>query len=485
MANVLTTTQPTGQQFQVTRLDGGTLDVTVSPDAPGGAAPAPVPGVDDGGVAEAGTGGAAGTLVYVRGTTPGDQLTWNGTKWAASASTACAKTGTVTTGAFACAENNGTVASGDASHAEGQNGESRGQASHAEGFNGLAAADHSHVEGSGGHVSASGTSAHAEGQSSFCAGVASHCEGRNGTANGDFSHVEGNGCRVDAANSHAEGDGCIITNLGATASHVEGNNTTCTGPNAHAEGRSTSANADGAHAEGVGTGATGTGGHAEGVSSSCSGFAAHSEGYQNTATGDASHVQGQSCHALGVQSHAEGFQSVAQGNISHASGATSCAWNNSDYAHAGGGFAVAGDAQFRSTELQGATPGNAAGESQVLTQGILAEAVNLRPSTSYGCKVRATATRMALGAAPREAVLFDLLFLLTVDSAGVVTVSAVTAVGPIVAGAGFVGATLVPSGVNQVGATPPALALTFAIAGGLTVQSRIVAHIEYVEILGN
>jgi hypothetical protein len=90
-----------------------------------------------------------------------------------------------------------------------------------------------------------------------------------------------------------------------------------------------------------------------------------------------------------------------------------------------------------------------------------------------------------LGAAARQAAYYHIEFLVAVDSTGAVTVSAVTTVvPPILMGAGFVGATLVPTGVNRVGATPAQLALTFTIAVGLTVQANIVAHIEYVELLG-
>ena len=73
-----------GEQLFVLKENGQYLPVTPTPGVPGGGAgPAPVAGVDDGGVAEAGTGGAAGTLVYVRGTAIGQVLTWNGTAWVA------------------------------------------------------------------------------------------------------------------------------------------------------------------------------------------------------------------------------------------------------------------------------------------------------------------------------------------------------------------------------------------------------------------
>jgi len=338
----------------------------------------------------------------------------------------CAKSGTTTTGTFACAENLNTIASGNNSHAEGNAGESRGTATHAEGFHGLAA--------------------------------------------GNNSHVEGDTCGTSAA---------------ATASHAEGNGTNCTGVNSHCEGRGGTAQSDGSHVEGVNGNATGTGSHAEGVACGSVGTGAHSEGFQCTANADTTHAEGQGTQALGTSSHAEGYFTVASGNASHAGGAVSRAWLNCDYAHSGAGFATAGDAQYRAGEPKASTNGSLPGESSVMVQGVLGEPVSLQNSTSYGITVRATATKMGLGAAPRQSIYFHFEFLLDVDSAGVVTVSAVTqVVGPIINGAAFVGATLVPTGVNRVGATPAQLALTWTIAGGLTIQSHIVAHIEYVEILG-
>jgi hypothetical protein len=75
-----------GEQLFVLKENGQYLPVTPTPGVPGGGAgPAPIAGVDDGGVAEAGSGGAAGTLVYLKGTAavPGQVLTWNGSAWVA------------------------------------------------------------------------------------------------------------------------------------------------------------------------------------------------------------------------------------------------------------------------------------------------------------------------------------------------------------------------------------------------------------------
>jgi len=333
----------------------------------------------------------------------------------------CAKSGTVTSGLFACAENLNTTASGANSHAEGNGTESRGANSHSEGQNGLAQGISSHVEGTGCTTGAAGDNGHAEGSNTHANGLQSHAEGQNSTANGRASHAEG-----------------LSANSAGVAAHAEGSNCSAVGSSAHAEGLTTTANADGSHSE------------------------------------------GNACVALGTASHAECFQSVATGNNSSATGGQSNAWLDSDFAHAGGAFGAAGDAQYRRSVVKGSTPGALPGESVALQLGILQAPITLRPSTVYGVTVRATATVMGLGAAARQAAYYHLEFLVAVTSAGNVTVSAVTAVvAPIIIGAGFVGATLVPSGVN-----PNELRLTFNIGGLLTVNSRIVASVEYVEVLG-
>jgi hypothetical protein len=110
-----------------------------------------------------------------------------------------------------------------------------------------------------------------------------------------------------------------------------------------------------------------------------------------------------------------------------------------------------------------------------------AAGIVLENSKSYAVTVRAMATVMGLGAAARQTAFFDIAFTASVRSGGTVDISAVTAlVTPILQGAGFVGATLVPSttGAND-------LTLTFAINAALTVASRIGALIEYVEVLGD
>jgi len=334
----------------------------------------------------------------------------------------CAKSGTTTTGAFACAENFNTTASGD----------------------------HSHAEGNGG----------------FAAGVNSHCEGSLGNAEGAASHCEGTSNRTDP---------------GATSSHVEGINNHCTAVNSHAEGRQCLASADSAHAEGVSTHAQGLGAHSEGFGGTSSATGSHSEGTNCTASGDGAHAEGNATFATDVAAHAEGDGSQALTRRSHAGGANSQTYLDSEYAHAGGSFTNPGDAQFRAFEPEGATNGSVPGQAAILAQGLLAAPITLRPLVSYGITLRAIATRRGIGGGARESVFFYQAFMVTVDGAGNVTISAVVdVVPPFLVGASFVGATLVPSspGVNV-------LRLTFTIGALLSVQSRIVARLECVEILGS
>lgn len=346
----------------------------------------------------------------------------------------CVSNGVIITGSFACAENNLTTASGSFSFAQGDQTVAFGQASHAEGTSTLA----------------NGVSAHVEGHLSRADGTNAHAEGSQGFAQADNSHVEG-----------------------------QSTSTSSGGTNGHAEGFNTSVSADSGHAEGRGTGATGLAAHAEGASTLASATAAHSEGFQTVASGGPSHAEGWGSFCSGVSGHAEGYFTVATGHDGHAEGAQSNAWLDSDSAHAGGANDVAGDCQYRRSVLKGTVPGNIPGEAVVLKQGILAIGTTVNNSTAYGVTVRATAHAMDLGAAARQAVYFHFEFLLTVTSGGALTVSAVsTVVGPIVQGADFAAATLVPGngGANL-------LNLTFT--PGSTVHARCVAVVEFAELVAN
>jgi hypothetical protein len=92
MANAtLVTTQPLGQRFMLMTTAAGELEVFLVPLSSGsGALPAPIAGVDDGGVTIAGTGGFAGLLTYVKGTVNGQVLSWNAGlgSWVAAAAPA-------------------------------------------------------------------------------------------------------------------------------------------------------------------------------------------------------------------------------------------------------------------------------------------------------------------------------------------------------------------------------------------------------------
>lgn len=347
----------------------------------------------------------------------------------------CSTNGVIITGNFACAENNLTTASGDFSHAEGDSGSSTGQASHVEGTQGTAN------------------------------GVSAHAEGFSVRADGNNSHAEGNATWARGNNSHAEG---TTTTANALNAHVEGDNTNATGTSSHAEGRGSASTKTAAHAEGVATNSNGFGSHTEGNGSVANGDDSHAEGNTTTATGASSHAEGRNCVATGIASHAMGFNSVA--------------FLDTDYAHSGAGFHTPGDGQFRRSLMQGFTPGVLPGETVALMQGVGATAVpSVNHSTAYAVTVRATAHANGLGAGARQAAFFYFAFLMTVNSVGTVTISAVTViVPPILQGAGFVGATLVPSAVaaNQ-------WQLTFAVAGGLTVSANVVATVEFVEVVSS
>jgi len=81
--SILSTTQPIGQRLTIGTENAGPIDIVLAADVgTPGAQPAPIAGVDDGGAAEAGTGGLAGLLTYVKGTASQQSFRWNGTRWA-------------------------------------------------------------------------------------------------------------------------------------------------------------------------------------------------------------------------------------------------------------------------------------------------------------------------------------------------------------------------------------------------------------------
>jgi len=98
----------------------------------------------------------------------------------------------------------------------------------------------------------------------------------------------------------------------------------------------------------------------------------------------------------------------------------------------------------------------------------------------YKVDVEAIAAKLGAGAGAADTVSFHFTFVVSVRSGGTVDISASTVIAaPIITGAAFVGATLVPSstGANN-------LTLTFAIAAGLTVQSFINCDMKFTELLG-
>ncbi len=307
-----------------------------------------------------------------------------------------------------------------------------------------------------------GTGAHAEGVSSVATGAAAHAEGNICVASGaNGSHAEGNNTAASGSSSHAEGD---TTTASGARSHSEGTSSVASNTNSHAEGNLCTASGSAAHAEGNNTTASGTTSHAQGDSTVASGNRAHAEGTSSQARNTNAHAEGNDCFADGAHSHAQGSQSYA--------------FLDNEHAEAGGQFTARGDNQLRRIQIKGTTPGAAPGETVNLLSG--GAALNfIRSSMASAIRVRAIATKMGLGAAARETALFDVELLVSTTSAGALTISAVTPLATILQGAAFVGATLTftTPGVNS-------LTVTFSIAGGLTVASRITASMEVVEVLG-
>lgn len=146
---------------------------------------------------------------------------------------------------------------------------------------------------------------------------------------------------------------------------------------------------------------------------------------------------------------------------------------------AAGFFSVPGDSQVKKCVVKGSTAGSGLGEvTDLSAQG--AGVIHLEASKAYLVTVRAIATEMGLGAAVRQTAAYAFCFVASVRSGGTVDVSAATdLIVPIVAGAAFVGATLVASSL-----APNSLTLRFTIAPASTIASRIVAQCDFVEVLG-
>lgn len=321
-----------------------------------------------------------------------------------------------------------------------------------------------------------GVHAHSEGSNNTALGAQSHVEGANNTVTGAQSHVEGQFNAAAGAQAHAEGQN---TSASAQWAHSEGTFAVASGNAAHAEGSHTLASGAASHAEGLTTQATAASAHAEGEQTIAAGNRAHAEGFQTLSNANSSHAEGFITRALGGASHAEGIQTNARELASHAEGMDSLARLETSNAQAGGFFAANGDNQTLSFQARGSTPGAALGETTLLKPSSPQVDIILPSSTAFWVRVRACATRMGLAGAARQTVGFDQEFMVSVDAAGTLTFSAVATLATAVQGAGFVGATLVPSqGAANL------LIFTFAIAGGLTVASRCSAKVEWVEVLG-
>lgn len=209
-------------------------------------------------------------------------------------------------------------------------------------------------------------------------------------------------------------------------------------------------------------------------------------GDSSNATGDGTRAAGfASCsvcwstQAVGAGSFAANFDTAASADTSFACGNQSQTFVQSDFAHASGAFADRGDAQWRFNELKGTTPGLAAGESVDL-QVNFGTPNELRSGVCYYVVVTAIAIAMGVGAGSKRSQSYERRFLLNVDSAGAVEVSTVEEGPDLTGGVGW-GASLLP----QPGDFSNSWKLTYQLNEGTTLQTRILAHVEYLEVLGD
>jgi hypothetical protein len=273
----------------------------------------------------------------------------------------------------------------------------------------------------------------------------------------------------------------FLDGVGSSKSNV------ITGPMGNALGESNSVNltAQDGFAAGFNNTVNGVAGMALGIGNTCQGAGSAAIGSGCGVTVDNAIAIGNQCITTGVGSFSAGQESTvagAVGGMSLGYGAALKVGMPSAFAEASGFFDAAGDAQGERVYARGVTSGVDPGESVGLGFSTLAGVTpKIDSSSSYMCVVEAVATRMALGAGTRQAACFSFAFIASATSAGVVSVSAVTdIIAPIVVGAGFVGATLVPSAgsANEVD-------LTFTIDPGLTVRSRVLASMRMVKLLGD
>jgi hypothetical protein len=97
---------------------------------------------------------------------------------------------------------------------------------------------------------------------------------------------------------------------------------------------------------------TGLNANAEGIDTTASAEAAHAEGDGTTASDFRAHAEGADTVAMGGASHAEGDGTIAIGGRSHAGGLDAEAYENYQFARAGGSFSVRGDAQHTITPMR-------------------------------------------------------------------------------------------------------------------------------------
>jgi hypothetical protein len=207
------------------------------------------------------------------------------------------------------------------------------------------------------------------------------------------------------------------------------------------------------------------------------GDSSHADGDGTVAGGFASSAHNWNTQAPGAASSAHGFDSWAAADLSMAIGNQSATLEQSDFAHSSGQFAERGDNQYRFHELKGETPGN--GPSELVELKIGNNPNDLRPGRVYAVKCTALALLMGGGTANPEFAHFSLRFVLAVNSSGDALISEVKQEDPIILGETLDGCSLLPQ------VSGPYWTLTYANRELTTANVRVVARVEFVELLGS
>jgi len=218
---------------------------------------------------------------------------------------------------------------------------------------------------------------------------------------------------------------------------------------------------------------------AENNGCTASGDSSHAEGDGSTASGFNAHAQNWNTQAAGVASSAHGFDTAATADLSLAAGSQAETLVQTDFAHASGQFAERGDCQYRFHELRGETPGVAPGETVKLRMGN--NECDLRPGRVAAVTATVIVNRMGVGEAAAEFAHFVRRFVLRCSPGGNATISTVREENDILQGATFAGASLLPEATGF----DNTWSLTFALPELVQANTRAIAHVEFVELLGS